>query len=168
MDNDDDSDFASLVPGVKPLRQDRVHPYRARGHKSAKLNPHPSAATAPGAPAPLAEAPAVATRFNPGLQIKLQRRIRQGIIRPEASLDLHGCGQQQALAYLQSFLDQALAGKLRMLLIIHGQGYRSQQDAVLKPLVQRWLGQQPQVLAWCPAQPRDGAAGATYVYLRSN
>lgn len=54
-----------------------------------------------------------------------------------------------------------------MVLVIHGQGYRSQDEAVLKPLVQRWLATQPQVLGWCPAQARDGAAGASYIYLRT-
>ena len=60
-----------------------------------------------------------------------------------------------------------MAQNMRLVIIVHGQGYRSQNDAVLKPLVHRWLAAQGQVLAWCPAQPRDGAAGATYVYLRS-
>ena len=53
-----------------------------------------------------------------------------------------------------------------MLLVIHGKGYRSETEAVLKPLVHRWLAEQPSVLAWCPAQARDGGAGASYVYLR--
>ena len=68
---------------------------------------------------------------------------------------------------LRQFFDDALQRGLRLVIIIHGQGYRSKSDAVLKPLVQRWLASQTQVLAWCPAQPRDGAAGASYVYLRS-
>ena len=33
------------------------------------------------------------SHFNSGLQVKLQRKIRQGAIRPEASLDLHGYRQ---------------------------------------------------------------------------
>jgi len=100
------------------------------------------------------------------MQTKLQRRIRQGQIRPEACLDLHGYRQNEALQALGQFLADALRRRLRLIVIIHGQGYRSQSDAVLKPLVQRWLASQSQVLAWCPAQPRDGAAGASYVYLR--
>ena len=106
------------------------------------------------------------TYFDRGIQVKLQRRIRLGSIRPEATLDLHGYRQGEALALLQEFLAEALHRRLRMILIIHGQGYRSSNEAVLKPLVQRWLADQPEVLAWCPAQARDGAGGATYVYLR--
>ena len=68
---------------------------------------------------------------------------------------------------LESFVDEALRRGWRMVIVIHGQGFRSQQEAVLKPLVQQWLGNHSQVLAWCPAQARDGAAGASYVYLQT-
>jgi DNA-nicking Smr family endonuclease len=90
------------------------------------------------------------------------------MIRPETRIDLHGCRQHEALEALEALLSDALQRGYRMVLIIHGQGYRSQSDAVLKPLVQRWLAKQPQVLAWCPALARDGAAGASYVYLRNS
>ena len=167
MNDDDDSEFADLVPGVKRLHQDRINVYR---HQRAKSPPPRSAA--PGKPrADAGEDPLPPGReshFNPGLQKKLQRRIRQGLIRPQASLDLHGCRRQEALDLLEDFVDDALRRGLRMLVVIHGQGFRSQSDAVLKPLVRRWLGEQSAVLAWCPAQPRDGAAGASYVYLRGN
>ena len=165
MADDDSSEFARLFPGVKRMRQDRVNLYREREHKSFdSVNP----AVDPASPGTAPSTAAAPSHFNPGLQKKLQRRIRRGEIRPQSSLDLHGCRQQQALGLLREFVGDALARNLRMLLIVHGQGLRSQHDAVLKPLVLGWLAQQPQVLAWCPAQPRDGAAGATYVYLRSD
>lgn len=166
MNEDDDSDFANLIPGVRRIRNDRINVYQHR--KPKKFVPrrqdqedeiesyHPSEAT-----------PAEASHFNTGMQTKLQRKIRQGQIRPEASLDLHGYRQDEALEALPQFIGDALQRGMRLVIIVHGQGYRSQSDAVLKPLVQRWLASQPQVLAWCPAQPRDGAAGASYVYLRS-
>ena len=77
------------------------------------------------------------------MQTKLQRKIRQGQIRPEASLDLHGYRQREALEVLPQFIDGALQRGMRLVIIVHGQGYRSQSDAVLKPLVQRWLAAQP-------------------------
>jgi DNA-nicking Smr family endonuclease len=166
LSTDDESEMDRLIPGVKRLHNDRINVYRQRPpavHKTrsrqAPLDP-PSVSTA-------ASRPVGNSHFNSGLQIKLQRKIRQGAIRPDSSIDLHGYRQAEALGALQDFLDDALHQSYRMLLIIHGQGYRSQSDAVLKPLVQRWLSEQHQVLAWCPAQPRDGAAGASYVYLRS-
>ena len=169
MNDDDDSEFARLIPGVKRLRQDRINVYQQPGRKvqqpGAKLNPTANLQQTGFVDESIA---ARDTHFNAGLQKKLQRRIRQGMIRLESSIDLHGYRQTEALEALEAFLTDALQHRHRMLLIIHGQGYRSQSDAVLKPLVQRWLANQSQVLAWCPALPRDGAAGASYVYLRSS
>jgi len=165
MDDDDESEFATLLTGVKRLRNDKINVYQQRKRQS--FSPRAQAEKVPLETAAFsASALALSAHFNTGLQKKLQRRIRQGQIRPEASLDLHGMRQQEALQALDSFLGNALGSGMRMLIVVHGQGYRSQSDAVLKPLVQRWLANQPQVLGWCPAQPRDGAAGASYVYLR--
>ncbi len=166
MNDDDDSDFAGLIPGVRRLRSDRINVYQHRQRKKPVAQPRrESAATATGFPPEATSARDA--YFNSGMQTKLQRRIRQGQIRPEASLDLHGFRQHEAQAALGQFVGDALQRGMRLVIVIHGQGYRSQSDAVLKPLVQRWLASQPQVLAWCPAQPRDGAGGASYVYLRS-
>ncbi len=167
MSDDDDSEFARMVPGVRRLRQDRVSPYLHRRARSTR----PAQRDAPRetrASAVSIGTAAESSRFDTGMQRKLQRRIRQGEIRPQASLDLHGLRQHEALAALDEFLDEVLAEGLRMVVIVHGQGLRSERDAVLKPLVQRWLASQSPVLAWCPAQPHDGAAGATYAYLRTS
>ena len=166
-DDDDDSEFARMVPGVRRLHQDRVSPYLHRPARATRPAPR-ELPRETRATAVSVGTPAQASGFNSGLQRKLQRRIRRGDIRPEASLDLHGLRQHEALAALDEFLEDVLAEGLRMVVIVHGQGLRSQRDAVLKPLAQRWLASRSEVLAWCPAQPRDGAAGATYVYLRSN
>ena len=167
MNDDDESEFAQLLPGVKRLHNDRINVYPQRGPKKSpprakfqEIERH--------ADLPAESSAAHDTQFNSGLQKKLQRKIKQGLIRPETSIDLHGYRQTEALQALETFIAEALQRRLRMVLVIHGQGYRSQSDAILKPLVQRWLANQPQVLAWCPAQARDGAAGASYVYLRTN
>lgn len=166
MNDDDDAEFSSLLPGVRRLRSDRINVYAER--KTAKRRPAVRSDEAePAVDTLSAAAPRREAWFNPGLQKKLQRRIRQGQIRPEASLDLHGCRRHEALQMLESFVDQALRQGMSMIVVIHGQGFRSQQEAVLKPLVQQWLGTHPRVLAWCPAQARDGAAGASYVYLQT-
>ena len=166
MKDDDDSSFAELIPGVRRLRSDRVNHYAHRGSDRFE-----TPARAIHADKPLsrgsAAGNAVDSYFNPGLQKKLQRRIRGGQVRPEDSLDLHGCRQQEALQMLDSFVERALARGKRLVVVIHGRGLRSEREAVLKPLVQRWLGSRPDVLAWCPAQARDGGAGASYVYLRA-
>lgn len=166
MNDDDDSEFADLIPGVRRLRNDRINVYQQRKpRKPVARRKDPDLETTLNYPSEAT--PISASHFNTGMQTRLQRKIRQGQIRPEASLDLHGYRQSEALEELAQFIGNALQRGMRLVIIIHGQGYRSQSDAVLKPLVQRWLASQSQVLAWCPAQPRDGAAGASYVYLRS-
>jgi DNA-nicking Smr family endonuclease len=166
MSADDDSEFARLLTGVKRLHSDRINKYQHRKpHQVVKRIPSQQDYAADSyLPASAASRD---SHFNSGLQVKLQRRIRQGAIRPESTLDLHGCRQNEALVLLEEFIADALQRRYRMLLVIHGQGYRSASEAVLKPLLQRWLAEQPQVLAWCPAQVRDGAGGASYVYLRN-
>ena len=165
MNDDDDSDFAGMMHGVRRLRSDRINVYQHRAPKKLRAR-EPDEQVETRSRQPSISMPLHDSHFNSGMQKKLQRRIRQGLIRPQASLDLHGYRQHEALQILPGFIDDALQRGMRMVIIIHGQGYRSQTDAVLKPLVQRWLANQPDVLAWCPAQPRDGAAGASYVYLR--
>jgi len=167
MNNDDDSEFAGLIPGVKRLQNDRINVYQQRSRKKFVAKTRDQEADFQSS-FPSEATPLRSTHFNPGLQKKLQRKIRQGAIRPEASLDLHGYRQAEALQQLEVFIGDAIQSGMRMIIIIHGQGYRSQSDAVIKPLVQRWLASQSQVLAWCPAIPLDGAAGASYVYLRAS
>ena len=167
MSDDDDSDFADMVPGVKRLKHDRINLYDQRARKPRNPLRHPSSDYRhPPSAAPEAGSSS-AVFFDAGLQKKLQRRIRLGLIRPEASLDLHGYRSFDAVDALDAFLDRARDAGMRMLVVVHGRGYRSAGEAVLRPLVHRRLGERGDVLAWCPAQPRDGADGASYVYLRS-
>lgn len=107
------------------------------------------------------------TWFHHGMQKKLRRKIKNGLLSIDAILDLHGHNRHEAIQELQLFMQDALNSQARMLLIIHGKGFNSQVEAVLRPLVQHWLSEQTMVLAYCPAQARDGGFGASYVYLKS-
>jgi len=86
----------------------------------------------------------------------------------DAVLDLHGHRQHEALQELELFMQYATNSHARLLLIIHGKGFNSQSGAVLRPLVQHWLSEQNRVLAYCPAQIKDGGTGASYAYLKSD
>lgn len=105
--------------------------------------------------------------FHSSIPRKQQRKLRQGAILVDGHLDLHGHNQQQATKELSRFVGQALLVGFQFLIVVHGKGSRSEQQSVLKPLVHHWLAQQPMVLAWCPAQPKHGGSGASYVYLRN-
>ncbi|MDJ0833397.1 MAG: Smr/MutS family protein [Gammaproteobacteria bacterium] len=162
-DDSDESGFMESLSGVRKLKQDRVDLLQQKPRSKPRLqnrHQHPAGVADPG-PSQAAE-----SWFDPGIQQRLQRKIRQGQIPIDASLDLHGFRQLDAKRELQRFLQHALHNDARMLLIIHGKGFRSESEAVLRPLVQQWLQQQPMVLAYCPAQPRDGGYGASYAYLK--
>ena len=168
-DNDTEMEFMESLQGVRRLKFDRVDLHRQRPKPKPRARPQSSPSTPAQSPnkSPWSDTAVSDSYFRHGLSKKLQRGIRQGKYDIDAVLDLHGYRQHQAIRELDSFLQQALAAHMTMLLVIHGKGYRSQSDAVLRPLVQNWLMQQPMVMAYCHAQPRDGGNGASYVYLKS-
>ncbi len=168
MNDSSDSEFKRLFGDARSIKNDRVNLLSERQKQKKKDTPvaisieqadEQNQVTMTGA---FSE-----SWFKPGIQKKLKASIRAGEIRPEASLDLHGLRAAQASTELDRFIKQSLHQQRRMVLVIHGQGYGSDQQPVLKPLVFRQLANYPEILAWCPAQRRDGAGGATYVYLKS-
>ena len=104
-----------------------------------------------------------------GLQKSLFKKLKQGSILADELLDLHGFRGHEAERLLEKFLQDCLDLGYRCILIIHGKGQRSEQvGGVLKPLTIHWLKDQPEVLAFCSAQPRDGGSGATTVLLKTH
>ena len=85
----------------------------------------------------------------------------------DAVLDLHGFRQHEAVAALQALIKESMRTRARFLLIIHGKGYRSKNEAILRPMVHYWLSEQNTVMAYCPAQAKDGGSGASYAYLKT-
>jgi DNA-nicking Smr family endonuclease len=114
-------------------------------------------------------------------------KLRRGRLPIEARLDLHGLTQEAAWRELDGFLNRAQAAGRRSLLVITGTGFRARlrraeaddaarpfrmdehRPGVLRDALPRWLSaphNKARVVAWSPAQPRDGGAGAFYVLLR--
>ncbi len=155
-----------LLDGVRKLKSDRADLHSERPKKKIHINRQPSdinqsnhshISTVPTDPIP--------NWYHHGLQKKLKYKIRTGLLPIDATLDLHGYNQNQTIRELNNFLQQAINGECRFLLIIHGKGFRSESGSILRPLVQHWLSKQPHVLAFCPAQNKDGGSGASYVYI---
>lgn len=84
----------------------------------------------------------------------------------EAKLDLHGLNLELAKNSLIHFILGHSTSANRHLLVIHGKGGRNNSMPILKNLVNYWLPQFPQVLAFRSAAGRDGGAGAVYVLLK--
>lgn len=167
--DDDEPGFMQSLKGIRKLEFDRVdlHQQKPRGNLRVPYAQASDSLKSYNASDQVA-ASTPEQWFQHGMQKKLQRKIRMGLLPVEASLDLHGYRQQQAIDELGLFLQQSSSAHFRFLLIIHGKGSRSESQAKLRPLVQHWLQQQANVLAFCPAQPRDGGSGASYVYLKNS
>ncbi|NQW11918.1 MAG: Smr/MutS family protein [Alphaproteobacteria bacterium] len=115
----------------------------------------------------------------PGLDRRLQLRLKRGQLPIEARVDLHGLSREKARAVLNGFVARQTALGRRCVLVITGKGRPDWQrptpdegspDAgVIRRALPEWLrdnANKEKVLAFAPAQPRDGGAGAWYVLLR--
>lgn len=102
-----------------------------------------------------------------GLQTGVLRRLRRGDFPIDSEVDLHGLTITQARAHLHNFLQHTGTSRLICVRVIHGKGLSSPDGkAVLRPRVRHWLRHDARVLAFVPAQARDGGSGALYVLLR--
>jgi DNA-nicking Smr family endonuclease len=101
-----------------------------------------------------------------GAQKSVLKKLRGGKLAVDSTLDLHGLTVEQARLQLIDFMEECRQFSYRHVIIIHGKGFRSQNRPVIKPMVNRWLRQADEVLAFCSTQPKDGGTGAVYVLLR--
>ena len=104
---------------------------------------------------------------RPGIQQKVQKKLRRGEFSIEDELDLHGYTVIEAKTAIQEFFKECKKYQKRYVRIIHGKGYRSEQKIpVLKTHVAYWLPQHNDVMAFASAQAKDGGTGALYVILK--
>jgi DNA-nicking Smr family endonuclease len=101
-----------------------------------------------------------------GAQKSVLKKLRTGKLAVDSTLDLHGLTVEEARLQLADFLEECRQFGYRHVIIVHGKGFRSQARPVIKPMVNYWLRQADEVLAFCSAQPKDGGTGAVYVLLR--
>lgn len=156
---------------VAPLRRRRslqpATPAAAPAPQKPARPARPRPATR--APAPSAPAPALAPGAAAGLDRRTATRLRRGQLAVEGRLDLHGMTRDQAADALQRFLAASRAAGRRCVLVITGKGRRGETGGVIRAELPHWLNRpalRPMVVAFAQARPRDGGAGAFYVYLR--
>ncbi|MEZ4402649.1 MAG: Smr/MutS family protein [Kofleriaceae bacterium] len=104
----------------------------------------------------------------PGVNRAQIAELRRGLVRAEATLDLHGLTTAAAALALDRFLLESVRCRRRCVLIIHGKGLHSDGVGVLRQFVLAHLTGPASGLihALAPAHPRDGGAGASYVMVR--
>ncbi len=98
-----------------------------------------------------------------------RERIRRGLLHVQASFDLHGCTQDEALEEVNRFLDEAWLRGWRCVLVITGKGTARDGGGVLRSAVPKWIAEsrhREHLIGLGVAEPHDGGDGALYVVLR--
>ena len=169
-DSDEDRElFRDAMQGVTPLKTDNRDRRRPK-KKPARIN---RAGFTGGPPerfavTPVDDAcPTILDFARSGVQPNTLKKLRQGKLTVESELDLHGMTVEQARMALLLFLEECRQFEYRCVCIVHGKGYSSPDNRpVIKPLLNRWLRDATEVLAFHSALPKHGGSGAAYVLLK--
>jgi DNA-nicking Smr family endonuclease len=99
------------------------------------------------------------------------RRLRQGSVAPERTIDLHGHTLPSAQSALEHALARAVADDVRVLLVITGKPPKpdARGRGLIRASIGDWLGTsgfRDRIAAVRHAHPRHGGNGALYVILR--
>jgi DNA-nicking Smr family endonuclease len=160
-------------PGDRNLWQHAVRDARPLRPRSA---PVPNPLPAPGpvfAQHNQVNEPSSSTPLDhfAGIDRANAERLKRGLHKIEARLDLHGMTQAEAHRQLAAFIGMSREFGRRCVLVITGRGLGPGGSGVLKSSLPRWLEEpelRSQILAIASAQPRHGGAGAIYLLLRRN
>ncbi len=155
--------FKKALAGTEEITTKKIALHKSRPHKK---NITPAKPEISREHKIIHDAP---TKFHRGgLQTRLLRRFETGKLAIEARIDLHNLHQEQAALAVNEFIQSALTKNQKILLIIHGKGYRSEnQLPVIKKWVLGYLYHHPSVLAYAPAPNQLGGSGATLIMLRN-
>ncbi|RUR09281.1 Smr/MutS family protein [Legionella sp. km772] len=148
------------APSVKPLK-----PISPKERKYPAVKPEKNYFLSDYISEPV-QSHSVLSYAQASLPSKRFKALRNGQIPWEARLDLHGLQAEKAKDALCHFISTQLAQNRRCLLIIHGKGGQEGAAPVIKNLVNRWLPQMEEVLAFHSALAKDGGYGALYVLLK--
>ncbi|MCH9755839.1 MAG: Smr/MutS family protein [Gammaproteobacteria bacterium] len=175
MDSDKKSLFQEAMKDVKPLQKSNKTQHKKKRIKPTQRKTPDDISHAPKPISTSLSHPWDTSNIRPEttlsfgktqIQAKQFKSLKQGTIRPEAKLDLHGLYLDEASDTLVQFIDDAREQNMRCILIIHGKGGRFHEPPILKAHVNHWLKQLPEVLAFHSALARDGGHGAVYVLLK--
>jgi DNA-nicking Smr family endonuclease len=163
----------------RALWQEVVRDARPLRNRAIPVSPVPIQLPEPRLPEPRPTLPEQHHPSSPHIPASLDQssgidranseRLKRGLHKIEARLDLHGLTQPEAHRELVAFIGASRDAGRRCVLVITGRGLGPSGPGVLKSSVPRWL-EEPElrrhVLAIAPAQPHHGGSGATYLLLR--
>lgn len=108
---------------------------------------------------------------SPDVDSNTANRLRNGEMKVEAILDLHGCVQKEAYDMLVSLINECYLLKKRCILVITGKGGNYGSGGVLRSNLPKWLNSadvREKVLMFAQAKPKDGGEGAFYILIKRN
>lgn len=166
----DDNAWDALTKDVKPLKSDKKLHHEIPKLKRVLVNSKPAIS--------FNERKFVRsdTPIDVGTTHQMDHRkakkFKQGEIKIEGRIDLHGMTLEQAYAALERFIIRSAEAGKRSLLVITGHGLRSETGrGIIREQTPIWLNEphlRRYILAITQAEPKDGGAGALYVMLRRN
>lgn len=103
-----------------------------------------------------------------GVQNGVFRKLKLGAYKIDATLDLHRMNVEQARDEVLGFFRDCRRFDVRMALISHGKGRRSESYPIIKSFLAKWLPGIPEIMAFHSARSFHGGTGAIYVLLRKS
>ena len=159
MASDESKLFDEAMSGVTPLS--------GRSERRPEPPPEPKTPAIPPA-TPVAATPAT---LEPGaangVDQRTMTRLRRGLFRPEARLDLHGKTLEEARRAVSRFVAASQSDRRRCVLIITGKGAHG--EGPIRRDLPSWLNAtdiRPRVTCFAQARQNDGGEGAFYVLLK--
>ena len=162
-----------VIETVRPLDGRRAAVASVPAEAPAVERPGTSAR--PAASLPRRASPQPDAKVTPGetLDGGWDRRLRRGVVEPDAVIDLHGHTLSTAYATLDSGIGRTLAHGGRLILLITGKPRPQEQDGprrgAIRAAVGDWLAASrhaADIAAVRGAHPRHGGNGALYIVLR--
>ena len=183
LSHDEAALWARVAGTVKPIDPPRACSGRGTTRsvvEGAALQAPLARRTPPSVPA---ELPPPRVKLGEDLRTKphtldanWDRKLAQGLVAPDFTLDLHGYSLDAAHTRLDHGLALALAQGARLVLLItgkprssDGQGGRGDRRGAIRAKFLDWLAHgshASRIAAIRPAHPRHGGAGAVYLVLR--
>ena len=161
VDSDESKLFDGAMSGVTPLsgRSERQLP-----------EPPPKPKTPPRKP-PATTTPATTRELKAGVADGVDRhtmdRLRRGVFRPEARLDLHGKTLEEACRAVSKFIAASRSKNRRCVLVITGKGAHG--EGAIRRELPHWINaadNRAHVICFAQARQKDGGEGAFYVLLK--
>jgi DNA-nicking Smr family endonuclease len=167
--------WAKVTETIRPLSREpaRTKPPPDEPPSATRPVPPPIAAKPKGPPprasaAPSRPVPAIANT----LDSSWDRRLRDGSVRPDRVVDLHGHDLEGAWQAIDRALEQALVNSERVLLLVTGHarpGAPPVQRGRIRAAVHDWLAasrHRDRIAAVRGAHRRHGGGGSLYLILR--